>query len=120
QVDALLAAMRAGGRGAVSVLLPFVTLPAEVARLRDLVAERAVAAGVPPDRLPVGAMIETPSALLLAAAVGREAAFLLVGLNDLTELVYGLSRAAGEREVVASWLRMGAIEANPFTTVASP
>jgi pyruvate,orthophosphate dikinase len=120
QVDALLAAMRMGGGGAVSVLLPFVTFPAEVARLRELVAERAEAAGLHPDRLPVGAMIETPSALLLAAAVAREAAFLVVGLNDLTELIHGLSRTAGEREVVASWLRMGAIEANPFTVVASP
>ena len=40
----------------------------------------------------VGTMIETPRAALLADMIAEKADFFSFGTNDLTELVYGLSK----------------------------
>ena len=78
-------------------MVPLVAMAGEVALARswvdqELAAAGAAGAGDARSDLPVGAMIETPRAALVAGALAREADFLSFGTNDLTQLTFGLSR----------------------------
>ncbi|MFT5460408.1 MAG: pyruvate,orthophosphate dikinase, partial [Myxococcota bacterium] len=77
------------------IMIPLVGLEAELERMRALVvetAEQVIAEyGEGPTYL-IGTMIELPRAALLADKIARHADFFSFGTNDLTQLVYGLSR----------------------------
>ncbi len=82
----------------VSVLVPMVTLPGDVAAVKECLAqlgsELQIAA------LPrLGAMIETPAAALSAREIAAHADFLSFGTNDLTQYTFAADRenAAVER-----------------------
>jgi phosphotransferase system enzyme I (PtsI) len=85
----LAAIIRAGAAGPVRIMLPMVSLRAEVLAVHELLeriwkrlkAEGARMAAVPP---PLGIMVETPAAALAAAVLAREVAFFALGTNDLT------------------------------------
>lgn len=92
----LRALARAAAHGPLKVMVPMVTVPAELdaARrmLEEAVAELA-AAGIPARRPPLGMMVEVPAAAL---AVDRFAAdFLSIGSNDLTQYVTAAARDTG-------------------------
>lgn len=73
------------------ILVPMVTLPADVAlvneRLKKLAADGGVGK-VPP----VGAMIETPAAALAAGVLAEQVDFLSFGTNDLTQYAFAADR----------------------------
>lgn len=72
------------------ILVPMVTFPEEMARLRSRV--EAVAAR---KRIPVpliGAMVETPAAALSVADLRKTSDFLCIGTNDLTQYVMAADR----------------------------
>ena len=94
----LRAALRVEPAGIVRLLLPMITEVAELRTVRSIVdGVRAELGGRAPVEL--GAMIETPAAALTAAVIAREAEFLSIGSNDLTQ--YALAMDRGHPELAA-------------------
>jgi phosphoenolpyruvate-protein phosphotransferase len=75
----------------VRILLPMVTEPGDLRTVRALLRRGAQELGI--DTLPpLGAMIETPASALLAEAILREADFLSIGSNDLSQYTLAMDR----------------------------
>ncbi len=91
----LRAILRAGPAKSLRILLPMVNDLAELRATRELLHECAQQLGI--DSLPaLGVMIETPAAALLADQLAREADFLSIGSNDLSQYVLAIDRAHAE------------------------
>ena len=93
QIRALL---RAADEVAIRILFPFVGgVPEadEIIRLVEELEGELRAAGRAFRRPPLGAMIEIPSAALVAGSLGRKFDYLCVGTNDLIQYTLAVDRA---------------------------
>lgn len=101
QLEALL---RASEMKNIRVMLPMVGSIEEIRGVKRMVAEikhQLRIQRVPFDEyLPIGGMIETPAAALIAETLASECAFLSIGTNDLAQYTLAVDRA---QESVAAW-----------------
>jgi phosphotransferase system enzyme I (PtsI) len=93
----LRAILRASVEGDMRIMFPMIATLMELRQAKTTLAdvkEDLEEEGIPFRRdVPVGIMIETPAAAMLASIFTREAGFLSIGTNDLTQYTLAVDRA---------------------------
>jgi phosphoenolpyruvate-protein phosphotransferase len=96
------AAMRVRPSGRLKLMLPMVSDISELLTVRDLMMRVSTELSVA--SLPLGIMIETPAAAIMADKLSIRADFLSIGTNDLTQYAMAMDRIHPELAMQADGL----------------
>ncbi len=105
-LEHLRAMVRASAFGNVRIMVPMVASIAELRQVRELLnkaREQVRARGhASAEEIPLGVMIEVPSAAVMVDLFAREAAFLSLGTNDLVQYALAVDRTSRSLAYLAS------------------
>lgn len=99
------AILRAAAAGRLSIVIPMIADVADVRLAKNVITEeveRLSAGNIVFSRVPVGAMIEVPSAVLTAETIAKEVDFFELGTNDLVQYTLAVDRG---NDKVSEWFR---------------
>ena len=99
------AILRAAAAGRLSIVIPMIADVADVRLAKKVITEeveRLSAENIVFSAVPVGAMIEVPSAVLTAETIAKEVDFFELGTNDLVQYTLAVDRG---NDKVSEWFR---------------
>ena len=104
----------------IELLVPMISTLEEFQRVKNTVTEAIKSGTGDSDKKPnvlIGVMIETPRAALVADKIAAECDFFSFGTNDLTQMVFGISRNNATSEIIGKYVEDGILKENPFKTL---
>lgn len=103
--EQLKAILRAAKFGNIHLLFPMIAGVGDLRARKELVHEAAkelLEKGIPfNDKIPIGSMVEVPSAAVMSDYLAKESDFFSVGTNDLTQFSIGVERSGGTAGFIA-------------------
>jgi multiphosphoryl transfer protein len=107
--DQLVAICRVARQTPTSVMFPMVSASSELVEARQILADAAGTAGLPPD-LQVGMMVEVPAAALKIETFLPYLDFVSIGTNDLTQYTLAAERGNGAVAAIFDALDPGVLQ----------